>query len=129
MAEKETPQERRERIKSVKIKIIENNPGAVVIVPNSPITMRLVNAVRTYDALDETIRSRAGLQIPFETFIAHMEAFDEVSRKIEETTNRAIQLIAESDIDLRQIRDRRLRKSVERLRNPESGQAETDKAE
>jgi len=45
-----------------------------------------------------------------------MKAFDEVSKKIEETVEMAVKLISESGIDTKQIRNRRLRESVEELR-------------
>lgn len=115
-----TADERKQRFENrqnAKRSTVENNPDAIVIVPQSPVTRMLVNAVMTFDTVDGLMRAQAGLNISFEDFGEHIKVFQEVSSTLDAKNKEILGLISKNEkINTYSIRNRYVRGEIEQMR-------------
>lgn len=106
-----------ENRQNAKRSTVENNPGAIVIVPQSPVTRMLVNAIMTFDTVDGLMRAQAGLNISFEDFSEHIKVFQEVSKTFDSKNKVILGLISKNEkINAYSIRNRYVRGEIEKMR-------------
>jgi len=109
--------ERFENRQAGKKRALENNPEAMVFVPESPIARMLMNSIMTTDAVDNIMRSEVFVSITEEEFKEYGKTFQELLKAMEKANTEALSIIAKnSKIELRSIRNRFLRKNIEDLR-------------
>jgi hypothetical protein len=109
--------ERFENRQAGKKRALENNPEAMVFVPESPIARILMNSIMTFDSVDAFMRANAGLNIEFKEFEEHIKVFQELSQTFEKSNNAILNLLAKNTkVETRFIRNRFTRKAVENLR-------------
>lgn len=109
--------ERFENRQAAKKRALENNPEAMVFVPESPIARMLMNSIITFDSVDAFMRANAGLNVDFREFEEHIKVFKELSETFEKSNNAILNLLAKNTkVEPRFIRNRFTRKAVEDLR-------------
>lgn len=115
--QKLSPKERYEQRQEGKRRAVENNPNAIVFVPESPVARRLTNAIQLIDSADAIMRSQAGLEVEFKDFEEHLKEFQAISTVLEEKGKAMLALIAKNDkVQTRFIRNRFVRGAVEDMR-------------
>lgn len=109
--------QRFENRQSAKKSTVENNPDAIVIVPKSPVTRMLINAIMTFDTVDALMRAQAGLNIDFDEFGNHVKAFKEISTTLDSKNQEVLGLIAKNEkINSYSIQNRYVRGEIETMR-------------
>lgn len=109
--------ERFENRQAAKKRALENNPEAMVFVPESPIARMLMNSIIIFDSVDAFMRANAGLNIDFKEFEEHIKVFQELSETFEKSNKAILNLLAKNTkVEPRFIRNRFTRKAVEELR-------------
>lgn len=130
-----SPRERFERHQLGKRNAVENNPDAIVFIPESPVARSLTNAIQLIDSADAIMRNQAGLSIDFKDFEEHFKEFQTLSETLEKTGQAMLGLIAKNEkIQLRHIRNKFTRRAIENKRkelkknNAPSDSAKTEAA-
>lgn len=109
--------QRFENRQNAKKSAVENNPDAIVIVPQSPVTRMLINAIMTFDTVDGLMRAQAGVNIPFEDFGEHIKVFQEVSKVLDVKNKEVLEIISKNvKINAYSIRNRYVRGEIEKMR-------------